>query len=269
MSGRPFTILGIVVALVALLAFIFVGGTRGATRVVTGNATQKSVVVAARDISIRVPITPADVTTIKIDETAIPPQAFTSVDQLKGLIPMVPIYKGQPVTGNVLVSSSDQVTGAQEAFLPIPKGFVAMTIPTGEQQGVAGFIQAGDYITIEAIVQTGGKFANTRTVFTNIHIIKLGAVTSDLNSVTPGAKPSPATKGAPTIASSLTVVVTQCQAEFINWFIANAAVKYTLESYKDYAPKDVAVDSTCPGVDSAQGVNAAAVAARWAGLLNP
>jgi hypothetical protein len=56
-------------------------------------------------------------------------------------------------------------------------------------------------------------------------------------------------------ASSLTVVVTQCQAEFITWFVNYAALKYSLESFHDYlngsAPPP---DPGCPSVNSAQGV---------------
>ena len=70
------------------------------------------------------------------------------------------------------------------------------------------------------------------------------------------------------MTSSLTVVVTQCQAEYINWFLANGAIKYTLESYKDYTPRDIAVDSSCPNVDAAGGVTINQVTQKWPGFLN-
>jgi hypothetical protein len=78
--------------------------------------------------------------------------------------------------------------------------------------------------------------------------------------------PTPAPK--PPTASSITVVVTQCQAEYLDWFIANASIKYTLESYKDYNAKDVAVDAGCPGVDSTHGVTANDVGRTWPGLVS-
>ena len=268
MSGRPFTIIGAVVAVLALGVFVFLG-SRTAGSIAAPPANLKSMVVAARDISIRIPLTPADVKVVQIDASAIPPQSFNKVDQLKGLIPIVPIYSGQPVTGNELVTSSDQVTGAQAAFLPIPKGWVAMTIPTAEQQGVAGYIQAGDYITISAIVNAGGKFANTRTVYTNVHVLRLGQAADAiaLQPVQPrGAAPTPTPK--PPTASSITVVVTQCQAEYLDWFIANASIKYTLESYKDYNPKDTTVDASCPGVDSTHGVTVSDISRSWPGLVS-
>ncbi|HEY8812450.1 MAG TPA: Flp pilus assembly protein CpaB [Candidatus Dormibacteraeota bacterium] len=268
MSGRPFTIIGAVVAVLALGVFVFLG-SRAAGSITAPQVNLKSMVVASRDISIRIPLTPADVKVVQVDAAAIPPQSFTKVDQLKGLIPIVPIYSGQPVTGNELVASSDQVTGAQAAFLPIPKGWVAMTIPTAEQQGVAGYIQAGDYITISAIVNAGGKFANTRTVYTNVHVLRIGQA-ADSIALQPvqarGAAPTPTPK--PPTAASITVVVTQCQAEYLDWFIANATIKYTLESYKDYNPKDTSVDVNCPGVDSTHGVTVNDISRSWPGLVS-
>jgi Flp pilus assembly protein CpaB len=270
MTGRPFTIIGAIVAVVALGIFVLLGSRAAGGPISAATPTNlRSMVVASRDIATRIPLTSADLKLVQVDAAAIPPQSFTKVEQLKGLIPIVPIYSGQPVTGNELVASSDSVTGAQASFLPIPKGWVAMTLPTAEQQGVAGYIQAGDYITISAIVNAGGKFANTRTVYTNVHVLRIGQA-ADAISLTPvqprGAAPTPAPK--PPTASSITVVVTQCQAEYLDWFIANASIKYTLESYKDYTPRDVAVDAGCPGVDSTHGVTVNDVGRSWPGLVS-
>jgi len=77
-----------------------------------------------------------------------------------------------------------------------------------------------------------------------------------------GAAP-PKTGG---IASSLTVIVTPCQAAYLAWFLKNATVQYTLESYKDYQPQDKTVDTTCPSVSSARGVTLADVQSHWPGL---
>jgi Flp pilus assembly protein CpaB len=266
MSGRPFTIIGAVLAVVALGAFLLLGSRGGAGALTPPPATNlKAVVVAAHDILARIPLTTADVKIVQMDTTSIPPQAFSKVDLVKGLIPVVSILQNQPVTGNLLVASSDQVTGAQAAFLPIPKGYVAKTIPTSDQQGVGGYITPGDYITIEALMSPPGGFANTneRTIFTNVHVLRAGPAS---NTIAPVGKATPA----PTTSSgatSLTIVVTQCQAEIIDWFIANGSIKYTLESYKDYTPRDVAVDASCPNVDAAGGVTKAVIQQKFPGFV--
>ena len=267
MSGRPFTILGAIIAVLALGAFLYFGSrTSGTTALGTATVNQKPIVVAAHDIQVRVPLTTADLKVIKVDVGAVPPQSFDKVELLKGLIPVVGIVQGQPVTTNLLVASADQVTGAQAAFLPIPKGYVALTLPTGEQQGVAGFIQPGDYIAIQAIM-AHGALDNTRTVFTNVHVIRTGVAAQTIAAVQAGKAPAPAAASGG-VTSSLTVVVTQCQAEYINWFIANGSIKYTLESYKDYAARDLAIDPSCTSADAAAGVTISQVVQKWPGFLN-
>jgi Flp pilus assembly protein CpaB len=264
MSGRPFTILGVIIAVVALVAFIFLG-TRmsGGTRTGTGGPTA-AVVVAAHDLALRVAITPSDVKVVQLSADSLPPQHFDNVDQVKNLIPIAAILKDQPLTANLLVSSPDEVAGAQAAFLPIPKGFVATTLPTSDMQGVAGSIQAGDYISVIVVMLSpSGKFQNVRTVYTNIHVLRTGSANLSTQAAKDrGSAPAATTSG----ATTLTVVVTQCQAEFLNWFIANGTIKYTLESYKDYSPKDAAIDQNCPNADAAKGVGLADVIRAWPGL---
>jgi len=123
MSGRPFTIIGAVVAVVALGIFLYLGSRVQGSIAAATPTNLKTMVVASRDISTRIPLTSADLKLVQVDAAAIPPQSFSKVEQLKGLVPIVPIYSGQPVTGNELVASADSVTGAQAAFLPIPKGW--------------------------------------------------------------------------------------------------------------------------------------------------
>jgi Flp pilus assembly protein CpaB len=255
-SGTPYTILGLVLAALgfgAVVLFSNLGGSHGGTPAAAG--PQIDVVVASQDIGIRTPITTGQVKVQKFAESDAPLGLYYSkVDDVKNLVAAVDIKKGEPLAPNLLVKSADSVSGPQTSYLPIPSGYVATTLPTGEQQGVAGNIQTGDYISIVAFV-TGGTTTNVRTVFTNVHVLKVG----------PAAEGTPAKTGG--VSSSLTVVVTQCQAEYLNWFVANATIKYTLESYHDYKPQDVAVDATCPSVNSAAGVTKTNIAQRWPGIF--
>ena len=196
-------------------------------------------VVAASDLQPRIPI-PATSLTVKVIPTTTYQQLFfTKVADVVGTVPLVTILAGQPVTSN-LVAKSDQVAGPLSAYLPIPSGYVALTIPTSEEQGVAGNIQPGDYIAIIASVTSGIKVA-TLTVFANVHVIRVG---------TPAAAGAGATS-----ANSLTIVVTECQAEYITWFLNNASLKYALESYQDYQlPGSQTKDPQCPNASSTKGV---------------
>jgi Flp pilus assembly protein CpaB len=251
-SGFIFTVIGVVLALVGFGAAMFFGVLGGAGGGKAVALYSVPVVVASKDIAARVTLTPADLTVHKMAEEDVPPGHYASVADIKSLVAAVPIKAGQAITPNLLTETTD-------GYLPIPTGWVAKTIPTGEQQGVAGYIQPGDYISIVAILRPPtGQFSNARTIFTNVHVLRVGQASASIN------VPNTATTYAS--ASSLTIVVTQCQAEYIDWFLTNGQVKYTLESYKDYKPADTSLDATCPNVDAAKGVTIANINQRFPGL---
>ena len=234
-SRRPFTLLGIVLALLVIAAFVLVALNASTA----SNVRQQNVVVATRDVPPRIPIDSSSLTIALVPVGNLPNIYFTRIDDVKGMVPLVNIPKDAPITSNVIAKPGQGLT-SQSAFLPIPSGFVAITIPTSEQQGVAGNIQPDDYIAVIATVTTGVKVAS-KTVFVNVHVIRVGMETAGT-----GTGTAPA-------ATSLTVVVTQCQAEFITWFLTYASLKYDLESYQDYG-QPPSKDPNCPSVDSAKGV---------------
>src|SRR5437667_10039401 len=88
---------------------------------------------------------------------------FTSQNQLVGMVPLVTIASGKAITANE-VARPNQALGSQSEYLAIPTGYVALTIPTSEQQGVADYIQAGDQIPGIANVPTAGKGHDKRLV---------------------------------------------------------------------------------------------------------
>jgi Flp pilus assembly protein CpaB len=246
-SRRPFTILGIVLALLVIAAFVLV-----AINASTGSiGPSENVVVATQDLAPRIPIPAGSLEIKSLPSGGLPSTVFTKISDATGMIPLVTIVKGEAVSAN-LVAKPGQALAAQSEFLPIPSGFVALAIPTGEQQGVADSIQPGDYISVIATVTSGAKVA-TKTVFTNIHVIKVGVDT--------GGASSAAT------ATSLTIVVTECQAEYITWFLTYAALKYVLESPQDYLTGPQTKDPSCPSVNDAKGVTLKLVQAAFPSLF--
>jgi Flp pilus assembly protein CpaB len=244
-SRRPFTLLGFLLALLVIVAFVLVALNASASNA----SPQETVVVASKALQARVPITAADVGTKQLAIPATYPKVyFDNPTELLGMVPLVAIQEGQAIAAND-VAKPTQALGSQSEFLPIPHGYVAMTIPTSELVGVADYIQPGDYLTVIATVSIAGRSA-TKTIFTQLHVIKVGEETSSGGT-----------------ATSLTIVVTQCQAEILTWFQANASLKYTLESYQDYAPGAQAPDPKCPSVSDAQGVTLAVIKAAFPGLF--
>ena len=272
-GGRIFIIIGVVLALagfgLALLLGSFSGGRGGG-----GGGTPDLVVYAAKDISLRTQITTADLVTVKpIPDTYKPAGAVVidpsyanksneaqnaaALKAVQNFIAEVNIAVGQPLLTSMLAKPGDTVTGAQAAYLPIPSGYVAITIPTSELTGVAGYPQAGDFISILASGGTG-KTAAVVTVYTQLHILRVGPANLNVTSASGGTTNSTTTQVAN--ASSLTVLVTPCQSELITWMQNNMQLRYELESYKDYAPAPTGPDPKCLGLSSAKGVQATDVA---------
>src|SRR2546423_182607 len=83
-----------------------------------------------------------------------PPQAFFQLKDVLGKGARVDIPAGSPVTANLITTSGDLLSNSDVAYLPIPSGYVGVTVPTGEQIGVGGYVQVGDRITMLATINT-------------------------------------------------------------------------------------------------------------------
>jgi Flp pilus assembly protein CpaB len=260
---------GVLLALLAFGLVFVVAGALSAGRGGPGGPSVK-VVVAAHDIPFRSVLLKEDLVLQDFAQSDAPPGSYAQIKDASGLIAELNISKGQPITQNMLAKSADVVSGIQAAYLPIPQGFVALTVPTGEQQGVAGYIQAGDYINVIATLSVqviDPKATTTRTVnktvFTNLHVIRTGAASGQVQSAGTSGQSTPQGSQTGAGASSLTVVMTQCDAEFMNWFLTSASLKYTLGSPKDTQPQDTKPDPTCPNATAGRGVGPKAVDDRW------
>jgi Flp pilus assembly protein CpaB len=273
-GGRLFIIVGLLLAILAG-AGVFLLGNLGGGGAIGGGPTT-TVVIAKQAIPQRHTLTDADLDTEKVAGS------FTSINNTYGsktdvinLIAEIQITKGSVITSDMLARSSDTVlSGAAPAYLPLASGYVAMTIPTGEQQGVAGHITLGDYITViasanltifasSATQAAGPPKVVSKTVFTNVRIIGLGPATAN---VQPAGGTATGASTGPTggVVSSLTIELTQCDAEYFTWFLNNTSLRYTLESFHDYLQQPpTAPDPTCPTVLSAQGVSQKEVEARF------
>jgi Flp pilus assembly protein CpaB len=241
-----------------------------------GGGPTTTVVIAKQAIGIRHTITDADLDTTKVSGS------FTSANNtyvnktdVLNLIAEIQITKGSVITSDMLAKDVGLIpAGAAPAYLPLASGYVAMTISTGELQGVAGHITLGDYFTViasGAISVIGSKTGTTpvtssgnvsKTVFTNVRVIGLGPASANVQPAG-GATTVGGTAPISGITSSLTIELTQCDAEYFTWFINNMTLKYTVESFHDYLTAPTAPDPTCPTVLAAQGVSNKQVDARY------
>ena len=277
-GGRLFIIVGV---LLAALAFggVFLLGNFGGGGAIGGPSNV--IVVAKQSIPLRHQITAGDLVTAKasVSGDASLANVYTNTNDVLNKIAQINISKGAIITSDMLATDPNVVpTSASPAFLPLASGYVAITIPTGEQQGVAGHISVGDYVTVIATVQvqlllvqgTGSTQtltgSATKTVFTAVRVIGLGPASSGVTSAAGNGGTTSTGTGVTTtgVTSSLTIEMTQCDSEYMTWFLVNSQVKYTLESYKDYqASPPSSPDPSCATVTAAGGVSGKQVDAKY------
>src|SRR5215831_9515995 len=251
--GRPrrsrlYIIVGTVLA---VLAFLAAAALASAPYLFPASPLGTKVVVAKSAISARTRITSADLELSAVNP--VPPQSFTSISAVAGKGARVDIPAGEAVTANLIADSPDLLSSSDVTYLPIPQGYVAVAIPTSEQAGVAGYVQVGDRISILASVNTqvfgsGPSVLAVRTVFRDVPVLRVDPV---------------ATAQGSQVGTSLTVLLTACDAEFMFWLLNNATLKYELESYKDYGVTPTQPDPACQSVLAAKGVGPAEVNKRW------
>src|SRR5919198_3272483 len=208
--GRLYIIIG---AVLAVLAFATAAGI-ASLPLIQGGTTGTRIVVASHDIAARTVISASDLTLSNVASP--PPQAFTRVVDVAGKGARVNIPAGMAVSANLVAPSGDLVSSSDVAYLPIPKGWVAVTVPTSEQVGVGGYVQVGDRITMLATIntqilgQTPGRSV-VLTVFRDVVVLRVGPATG--NSASAGGTSTGA------VTSSLTVLMTACDSEFLFWLL--------------------------------------------------
>jgi pilus assembly protein CpaB len=242
--GRLYIIIG---GTLAVLAFATAAGV-ASLGLLNNNPIGTKVVVAKNAIGARNKIQASDLDLKVVSPT--PPLSFTDVSAVVGKGARVDIPAGAPITANLIAQAPDLLSSSDLTYLPIPKGFVATTVPTGEQVGVAGYVQVGDRIIITATINTSVFGASpgspvVRTVFRDLQVIRVGPATNQ-----------PST---PQVTTSLTVLMNLCDAEYLFWLLNNAVLKYELESSKDYG---ATTQPTCTQ-SQAGGVGPRDIDTRW------
>lgn len=235
-----------------MLAFATAAGLASLPFLLQQSTGGTKVVVASHEIKARTVIQSSDLQLMSYNPT--PTQAYFAVKDVAGRGARVDILPNEPVTANLIAPSGDLLSTSDVAYLPIPSGYVAVTVPTNEQVGVAGYVQVSDRILMLATVNTSAFGQSpgvpvVRTVFHDVDIIRVGAAGSQSSTQS--------------VTSSLTLLMTSCDAEYLFWLLNNATLKYELESFTDYQSVPVLPDPSCPKVTAAGGVGPKQVDQRW------
>ena len=75
----------------------------------------------------------------------------------------------------------------------------------------------------------------TRTVFTSVYVIRVGPQST-----------VPRQGQAQGLSSSITVLMSLCDAQYMDWLLSNTTLKYALLSFHDYTKQQAPPDAACP-----------------------
>ena len=118
-----------------------------------GSLKKVSVVVAAKDISPRVPVVPDDVTLREIPLDAVSQNGtLVKPEDVVGKVLAVPALKGQPIYQNMILSASGaagfSILGPDETVGPNSEAWRAVSITIPDERAVGGVLSEGQTIDI-------------------------------------------------------------------------------------------------------------------------
>ncbi len=115
-------------------------------------AATKPVVVATEDMSARVRITAEMVEVKSLAESAVHPDAFSSTDQLIGMVTRLPIAAEEQILSSKVAATAREVPGAGDEELPlsyvVPPDQRAVSVQVSEVTGAGGLILPGDFVDV-------------------------------------------------------------------------------------------------------------------------
>ncbi|MBI4673624.1 MAG: Flp pilus assembly protein CpaB [Chloroflexi bacterium] len=180
-GGRIFVILGLVLAVISGVGVFFVLAT-AEPQAVPVLTTQ--VVVSFQQIQGRSEISPDQVGQVEWPQTVPTPiGAFAAPADVVGKLAKYPIYPGQPINSEMIISKADAEAKHSNAALIIEKGQVAIAFPVSLDSSVAEAIQTGDRVDLivtynvqlqDRISGQSGEYIVTQKTLENVLILQVG-----------------------------------------------------------------------------------------------
>jgi pilus assembly protein CpaB len=181
-GGRIFVILGFLLALIAGVAVFFV---LASAEPPPPTVPTTRVVVAFQQIPSRSEISPDQVGEVEWPAPVPTPiGAYSTPSDVVGQLSTVPIYVGQPIIDEMVISKGDVEAQHSNAALLLEPGQVAVALGVGLGSNVAEAIQPGDRIdllvTYNVEIQNpisqigGGAYVVTQKTLENVLVLQVG-----------------------------------------------------------------------------------------------
>jgi pilus assembly protein CpaB len=245
--GRSLLLLALLFAVVAaVLVFVALNQSDNKKDESAGGGATTKVVVAAHDIAAR--------TTLKSDmlEVADVPTdstlkgSFSNVSDLDGQVTRYPLVSGEQVVDSKIGAQNKDETGLSFVF---PQGMRAFSIQVSEESSAGGLILPGDLVDIIAILDEGT--VGIDKAVTLVQGVEVLAVAQEAQEAIPAARPTgtvtpsavtgtlgerPTDVEANPKARTVTLAVTQEQAQLLALVQAKGELALSLRSFGDKAP---------------------------------
>ncbi|MDB5094410.1 MAG: Flp pilus assembly protein CpaB [Candidatus Eremiobacteraeota bacterium] len=183
----------------------------------TADVATRTVVVAARDIPARVPITVAMLATAQRPSNQVDPDALNDRSKAVGSISLITIP-----SGSVLTDSKIGLVNALALPRRLSAGLRAVSISIDRVKGVSGLIQPGDRVDIIAVPpRVGNETPRATTILRGVLVLAMGGETE-----TARATPSPENQNLTTV----TLAVLPKQADLLALADVNTTLRLALRA---------------------------------------
>lgn len=178
-GGRIFIILGLILAIISGIG-VFVVLASAEPQPVQVPTT--SLVVAFQQVPARSEISADQVGQVEWPQRVPTPLgAYAQPSDVVGKLALVPIYPGQPIINEMVISKDDAEARHSNAALILEPGQVAVALGVSLNSNVAEAIQAGDrvdllvtYGSASAAGGSGEPYIATQTTLQNVLILQVG-----------------------------------------------------------------------------------------------
>ncbi len=185
----------------------------------TAVVAPRPVLIAARDIPARVPITSDMVTVTMRPGDAVDPDALNAPNLAVGRTAAITMPAGSTITSSKIMSAQ-----AQTLETRVPRGMRAIAIPIDRVKGVGALIQPGDHVdVIAARPARQGQPPVAATILRDVPVLAMGTTLETANGATPS----------PDASQTVSLAVTPVQAKLLTLVDLNATLRLSLRAPSD------------------------------------
>jgi len=214
---RIWIITGILAVITTGMMYLYLKQVEAAAQ--ENTVEMSEVVVALTTIPVHTKVTEDMLEIREIPSEAVHADTYTSIADVVGGTTTTELIAGEQVLTERIVANDEEA----ELSYRIPENMRAITVATGEVDGVGGYVMAGDKLDILVSYTPSEGAQAAYTQLQNIEVLERGPNASTADSSVSG------------VPTSLTLLVTPAQAEVIAFGSLNGTIYFTLRNPVDTA----------------------------------